>query len=141
MTANFIAAIHKYRSQTHRIIIQQLRWGIGTTLICQLFPSLTHSYVCNVQHYFFHFDIFLLCLHGAEAMNEFCWQISSSKYKVYNDFIIIGYKTSTKLSLCMSPAVPFLSTFFSFTCMHTSLVHIVCLVMSFGMEICLSFFK
>lgn len=29
--------------------------------------------------------------------------------KVYNDFIIIGYKTSTKLSLCMSPAVPFLS--------------------------------
>lgn len=65
--------------------------------------------------------------------------------KVYNDFIIIGYKTSTKLSLCMSPAVPFLSypilsTFFSFTCMHT-LVHIVCLVMSFGMEICLVFFE
>lgn len=49
--------------------------------------------------------------------------------KVYNDFIIIGYKTSTKLSLCVSPSVLFLSTFFSFTCMH-ALVHIVCLVMS-----------
>lgn len=79
MTANFIAAIHKYRSQTHRIIIQQLytmgyRYNFNMPTI-----SLAHSLIC--LHYFFLFRYFfiLLCLHGAEAMNEFCWQISSSK--------------------------------------------------------------